>query len=82
MQSRDYGDSQIAWNIYRAFSRNFVFLFGGQGIVFVGRENISSQPPRGFCGDAPPENILKFSCLGLHLVASQTHPCELCLCAI
>ena len=33
------------------------FFLGGGGIVFVGRENISSQPPREFCGHAPPENM-------------------------
>ena len=86
MQSRDYGDSQIAWNIYRAFSRNFVLGGGGGGMVLWGEKTsswpLSGQPPRGFCGHAPPENILKFSCLGLHLVASQIHPCESCLCVI
>ena len=85
MQSQDYGDSQIAWNIYRAFSKKLLFFFwggGGEGVIWVvGREN-SSQPPREFCGHAPPENILKFSCLGLLLVASQTHACESCLCVI
>ena len=47
MQSRDYGDSQIAWNIYRAFSRNFIYLFfwggGGGGLVLWGEKTSAAS---------------------------------------
>ena len=47
MQSRDYGDSQIAWNIYRAFSKIFVFfvIFWGGGGGDLGCGERKHQQP-------------------------------------